>query len=67
MTASFNANTILERSMQQLVKFVFLSFLLALALTRKCSHTLYISPHSPSSSPIRMSRQIALALCMVHR
>ena len=40
MTASINANIILERSMQQLVKFVFLSFLLALALTRKSSHTL---------------------------
>ena len=51
--------------MQQLVKFVFLSFLLALALTRKCSHTLCISPHSPSSSPIWMSRQIALT-CVCH-
>lgn len=66
MTASFSASIILERSMQQLVKFVFLSFLLALALTRECSHTLYSSPHSPSSSPIRMSRQIALAFCLVH-
>ena len=67
MTASFNANIILERSMQQLVKFVFLSFLLALALTRECSHTLYSSPHSPTSSPVRMSRQIALDVCMVHQ
>ena len=35
MAQSLEANSILERSIQQLVKFVFLSFILALALTRK--------------------------------
>ena len=35
MAQSLDAKFILERSIQQLVKFVFLSFILALALTRE--------------------------------
>ena len=35
MAQSLDTNFILERSIQQLVKFIFLSFILALALTRK--------------------------------
>lgn len=35
MAQSMDTNFILERSIQQLVKFIFLSFILALALTRK--------------------------------
>jgi hypothetical protein len=35
MAQSLDSNFILERSIQQLVKFIFLSFILALALTRK--------------------------------
>ena len=64
MAQSLDTSFILERSIQQFVKFIFLSFILALALTRKLLPGLLLS-----NSPIDMPRTAPLRIydvCIKH-